>query len=199
LRGDEIAALPTGAGSPRVRQLPFSELGTARFLPDGERIVLAARERGGALRLFVAGFGTEPPRPFGPGIALRFANRETQPLAVSPDGRLVACAEAGGGIAIVPIEGGDAVRIPGVGMNDLPIRWTADGRRLFVFDPGGLPVRVFSVDIERGERRLVREIEPRDPVGVSGVDHVFITRDGQSYAYSYQQFFSDLYLVEGLR
>jgi len=199
LRGDEIAALPTGAGAPRSRQLPFSELGTARFLPDGERIVLAAREGGGALRLFVAGFGTEPPRPFGPGIALRFANRETQPLAVSPDGRLVACAEAGGGIAIVPIEGGDAVRIPGVGMNDLPIQWTADGRRLFVFDPGGLPVRVFSVDIERGERRLVREIEPRDPVGVSGVDHVFITRDGQSYAYSYQQFFSDLFLVEGLR
>jgi hypothetical protein len=36
-------------------------------------------------------------------------------------------------------------------------------------------------------------------VGVSGVDHVFITRDGQSYAYSYQQFFSDLFLVEGLR
>jgi hypothetical protein len=66
-------------------------------------------------------------------IALRFANRETQPLAVSPDGRLVACAEAAGGIAIVPIEGGDVIRIPGMGTNDLPIQWTADGRRLFVF------------------------------------------------------------------
>ena len=45
LRGDEIAALPTGAGAARSRQLPFSELGTARFLPDGERIV-AGRPRG---------------------------------------------------------------------------------------------------------------------------------------------------------
>ena len=84
-------------------------------------------------------------------------------------------------------------------MNDVPIQWTADGRRLFVFDPGELPARVFSIDVERGERRLVLEVEPRDPVGVSGVDHVVITRDGQSYAYSYQQFFSDLFLVEGLR
>ena len=70
---------------------------------------------------------------------------------------------------------------------------------MFIFDPGELPARVFTVDIERGERRPVREIEPRDPVGVSGVDHVVITRDGQSYAYSYQQFLSDLFVVEGLR
>jgi hypothetical protein len=31
------------------------------------------------------------------------------------------------------------------------------------------------------------------------VDHFVMTRDGQSYAYSYQQFFSDLFLVEGLK
>jgi hypothetical protein len=65
--------------------------------------------------------------------------------------------------------------------------------------PGRTLGAVFSIDIERGERRLVREIEPRDPVGVSGVDRILVTRDGQSYAYSYQQFFSDLFLVEGLR
>lgn len=55
------------------------------------------------------------------------------------------------------------------------------------------------MDIERGERRLVRELEPRDPVGVGGIDNIAITRDGQSYAYSYSQVLSDLFLVEGLR
>jgi len=168
-------------------------------MPDGERIVLVAREGAGEMRLFVAGFGAEPPRPFGPGIAPRVLDRQVQSLAVSPDGRLVACAEATGGIAIVPIEGGDATRIPRATVDELPIQWTADGRRLLVFDPAGLPARVFAVDIESGERRLVREIEPRDPVGVSGVDNIRMTRDGQAYAYSYQQFFSDLFLVEGLR
>ena len=200
LRAGEIAALPTGAGVPRVRQLSFSELATARFLPDGERIVLAAREGKGALRLFVTGFGAEPPRAFGPEISLRGASSgEPQPLTISPDGRLVAYAEAAGGIAIVPIEGGKVLRIPGVGVNDMPVQWTADGRRLYVFDPGEVPARLFTVEIQRGERRLVREIEPRDPVGVSGIASIAITRDGQAYAYSYGQVLSDLFLVEGLR
>ena len=200
LRAGEIAALPTGAGVPRVRQLPFSELATARFLPDGDRIVLVAREGKGALRLFVTGFGAEPPRAFGPEISLRGASgNEPQPLTISPDGRLVAYAEAAGGIGIVPIEGGAVLRIPGVGLNDVPVQWTADGRRLYVFDPGEIPARLFTVEIERGERRLVREIEPRDPAGVYGIINMAITRDGQSYAYSYGQILSDLFLVEGLR
>jgi hypothetical protein len=200
LRAGEIVAFPTGAGVLRVRQLPFSELATARFLPDGDRTVLAAREGTGALRLFVAGFGAEPPRAFGPELALREANaREPRPLTASPDGRLVAYAEAAGGIVIVPIEGGKVLRVPGVGVNDVPVQWTADGRRLYIFDPGQLPARLFTVDVERGERRLVREIEPRDPVGVSGIASIAITRDGQSYAYSYGQILSDLFLVEGLR
>ena len=63
LRGDEIVPLPTGARAPRSRRLPFSELGTARFQPDGERIVLAAREGGGSPRLFVFDPGGRTPTP----------------------------------------------------------------------------------------------------------------------------------------
>src|SRR5262249_8467121 len=54
LRGAEVMALPTGAGAPRVRELPFTDIAAGRFLPDAERVVLAAREKEGALRLFVA-------------------------------------------------------------------------------------------------------------------------------------------------
>jgi Tol biopolymer transport system component/tRNA A-37 threonylcarbamoyl transferase component Bud32 len=161
LRSGEIAALPTGAGVPRVRALPFAELAGARFLPDGDRIVLAAREGGGGLRLFITDFGAEPPRRFGPEIALRpAAAREPPPLTVSPDSRLLAFAEAAGGISVVPIEGGAPRRVPGVGVNDLPVQWSADGRRLLIFDPGEIPVRIFTLDLESGERRLVRKIEP---------------------------------------
>ena len=120
-------------------------------------------------------------------------------MTVSPDGRLLAYAESGGGISVVPVEGGEARRVPGAGVNDVPAQWSPDGRRLFVFDPGEVPARLFTLDVERGERRLVREVEPRDPVGVTGISQVSITRDGQAYAYSYQQILSDLFLVEGLR
>jgi serine/threonine protein kinase len=72
-------------------------------------------------------------------------------------------------------------------------------RRLFIFDPGEIPARLLTLDLAGGERRLVREIEPRDPVGVSGISHISVTRDGQAYAYSYSRILSDLFLVEGLR
>jgi len=198
LRGDEIVALPTGAGAPRVRRMPLAGVVAGRFLPDGDRVVLAARE-GQALRLFVAGLGSEPPRAFGPEFTLRVSDGRTRPLVVSPDGRFVTFAERAGGIVVVPVAGGDGHRVPGVGPNDLPVQWSADGRRLFVFDSGELPAHLSTVDVENGERRPASEIEPRDPVGVYGVDMVVVPPDGKSYAYSYQQFFSDLFLVEGLR
>jgi Tol biopolymer transport system component len=195
-----VAALPTGAGVPRVRALPFGDVAAARFLPDGDRMVLAAREKGGPLRLFVADFGGEPPRAFGPDISLRLVSaRETAPMIISPDGRFVAYAESAGGTTVVPIEGGEVRRVPGVGVNEIPVQWSADGRRLFMFDQGQIPARLVTRDIAGGEARLVRLIEPRDPVGVSGIWHISITQDGQAYAYSYQQNLSDLFLVEGLQ
>jgi Tol biopolymer transport system component len=201
-RAGEVAALPAGAGVARVRKLPATEVVAARFLPDGDRMVLAAREGAGALRLYVADFGTEPPRPFGPEEVLLapgssiYARRA---LTVSPDGRFVAYAESGGGIAVVGVEDGQVRRLAGIGRNDVPVQWSADGRRLFTLDPGEVPARLYTVALDGGDRRLVREIELRDPVGVSGVDHVAITRDGSAYAYSYQQMLSDLFVIEGLR
>jgi hypothetical protein len=201
-RADEVTALPTGAGVPRVRKLPLTEVAAARFLPDVDRFVLAAREGAGALRLYVADFGTEPPRPFGPEEVLLapgstiFARRA---LTVSPDGRLVAYAESGGGIAVVAVEGGLLRHVPGVGRNDVPVHWSADGRRLFTLDPGEIPARLYTVALDGSERRLVQEIRPRDPVGVAGVDHIALSRDGSAYAYSYQQMLSDLFVIEGLR
>jgi hypothetical protein len=198
LRGAEIAALPTGAGAARTRALPFAEIAAARFLPGDERVVLAARDGKEAPHLFVAGFGADPPRRFGPEIGLRFGNRTSLPLAVSTDGRLVAFADANGGVSVVPVGGEQASPAAGVEANEWPLQWTTDGR-LLVFDPGRIPARVHSVDVVRGERRLVREVEPRDPVGVTGIDTVLQSADGKAYVYSYQQFFSDLFVVSGLR
>jgi hypothetical protein len=91
-------------------------------------------------------------------------------------------AESGGGIAVVGVEDSQVRRLSGIGRNDLPVQWSADGRRLFTLDPGEIPVRLYSVAIDGSDRRLVHEIEPRDPAGVSGLEYFAITRDGSAYA-----------------
>src|SRR6185295_17200665 len=101
-------------------------------------------------------------------------------------------------MALYPVDGGASIPIPGVRPNERSIRLSADGKGLFVFLRGEVPGRVYRVDLASGERTLVRELSPSDPVGVDGMIVVRCTGGGEHFAYSYGQRLNDLYVVEGL-
>jgi hypothetical protein len=82
--------------------------------------------------------------------------------------------------------------------NDLPVRWSADSRRVFLLDPSQLPTRINAVDAASGRRVLWRELRPVDRAGVAGVE-VALTPDATAYVCSHRQYRSGLYLVKGLR
>lgn len=77
--------------------------------------------------------------------------------------------------------------------------WSSDGKYLFTFRRGELPIQTFRVEIATGKRELFKQISPDDPAGIESVDRLRITRDGKAYAYSCVTELSDLYVVEGLR
>jgi hypothetical protein len=83
--------------------------------------------------------------------------------------------------------------------NDLPVRWSADSRRVFLLDPSQLPAWVNAVDEASGRRVLWRELRPVDRAGVAGVEAVALTPDATAYVCSHRQYRSDLYLVKGRR
>ena len=58
---------------------------------------------------------------------------------------------------------------------------------------------VFTIDVATGRRTLWKELAPPDRTGVNGILAIRITPDGRSYAYSYYQPLSDLFVVEGLK
>ena len=64
---------------------------------------------------------------------------------------------------------------------------------------GRLPARIFALDVASGQRTLVREIAPRDTVGVDAMGDVRLTPDGKSYAYVYIRSLYSLYQVTGLK
>ncbi len=88
---------------------------------------------------------------------------------------------------------------PAPGPTQRPIQWASDGSKLYVLDATEIPARVFVVDVTSGRRQLVHEIHARDSSGVYAIENVALTPDGAAYAYDYQQFQSDLYVVDGLR
>ena len=82
----------------------------------------------------------------------------------------------------------------------MPVRFTPDGRALYVLARGdGARAEIHRVDVASGDRRLWKRVAPADPVGVYGVPRVFLSADGGSYVYSYVRMLDELFLVDGLR
>jgi len=193
-RPSELVLLPTGAGQPRT--LPrgsVQEYHWACFLPDGNRVLLVGNEDGRATRLFVQDVGGGPPRPVTPEGTWMESN------TITPDGRFVVAHAAEN--RLFPLDGGGEGRpVRGLETGDTPLRWSGDGRHLFLRARGaGLPARVVRLDPASGRREAWMALQPDDPTGVVGVGSIVLTPDGRTYVYEYLRALSDLYLVQGMR
>ncbi len=201
---DRLVLVPTGAGErrelrPAHRSMRFSE--AASWFPDGKRVAVVAAEEGRKWRLFA--WGTET------GATPRLLSPESEvgriAPVVSPDGRSVAAVAESGTLTLYPVEGGHSHPVPGGLGGDEPLRWSTDGRSLYVRrGSGGPPARTLSGWIDRigmagGTRQPWRELAPADPAGVFIMGDVRITPDGKSYAYQFVSSLGSLYLAEGLR
>ncbi len=194
--GGNFVLLPTHAGTPRP--IPSQGLQllarSAAWFPDGTRIAFAARQPGHGIRVWVQDLTGSAPRAITPE---GFGFLQSRPI--SPDGRyLVAVSRDHGGM-IFPVDGGPARPVPGLGPAEkplLPVRWSADGRHLFLRN-GEMPLRVELLDLDSGRRQPWKEISAPDLAGTSAA--LWLSADGNSYAYNVQRNLSDLFLVKGLR
>ncbi len=186
--------LPTGAGEPK--RLPMETVSpeqAAAWLPDG-RIVFAGNEANRGVRLFVQGVDGGKPQAITPeGIATAFPG-----FAISPDGRLVAAIGSDRRGMLFRIAGGESRHISGIVDGEFPLRFSEDGRSLYVWKRE-LPARVYRVDLATGNRELWKELMPVDPGGVERISNVVVTPDAKSYAYTFSRLLSDLFVVEGLK
>ena len=139
----------------RLTDLPGKEWFPS-LSPDGD-VLVYAKEVAGRSRLFRQRLGGG-----GPVALLSTALEDDSQPAISPDGRQVAfrSGRAGGGIFLVAMRGGDAVRrISTFGFNPA---WSPDGREI-VFATEGVdgplvrrhPSQIYRVHLATGQQRLV--------------------------------------------
>ena len=190
----EMVLLPTGAGDTRRVGRPAIVASGASFLPGGERVVVSGHAPGAGERLYTLDLAQGALAPISPeGITAYFS------AMASPDGRLAFATGPDGRLTLYPVEGGEPRAVPGTSLDDIAIRWTADGRGLFVQRRAALPARVERVDVATGERKPWLELVPPDPAGVQGIGPIHMSADGRAYVYSYRRKLDQLYVVEGLR
>lgn len=190
----QLLLLPTGAGTPRTLEAGEKSYGFAGgWFPDGRRVAVAASDGAGGARLYVMEVTGGKPKAISPeGVAI-FGK------SISPDGGLVAALGPDGRIALFPTAGGPPRTLPGQVPGDQPVRWTPDGRALYVAESSRLRTRIVRLDVVTGRRETWKELVPADPAGVSLIAPFHLAADGRSYVYSYRRLLSDLYLVQGLR
>jgi hypothetical protein len=185
--------IPTGAGTSRRLERPGLTLMTARWLPpDGGRVLVRARGREGAARLFeidVDGTTINPVTP--EGLAVGVAGWVT-----SPEGSMVAVSTPNGPV-LFPIAGGSPRRVPGTTGRSQVVGWIVSG--LLVSDDPLAGGQVDLVDPATGRRGIWADLQPQDPAGIMSLDLSMLvtTPDGRGYGYTWHRATSDLFLVRG--
>jgi Tol biopolymer transport system component len=183
--------LPTGAGQAVTEQdSQFFHTQRMHFLPDGKGLLMVAAEPGKAPRTYIMMLDGTAPKPVGP--------ESFRGLRVSPDGKWV-LGNKDNATWVIPTSGSD----PGKAL-DLPPDffangWTADSKGIYVADPGGIPLKLYIMDLATGQRKLFQEFAPGDPSGVPGMGVAETTPDGKFSAYGVARTLSYLYVVEGLK
>jgi len=192
---EQLVLLPTGPGETKTfHGDSITSYQAAGWFPDSRRIWFNSVEPGHGVRCQAQDIeGGKPVRVLPEGW---------RGGLVSPDGRSFAAVSADGKFALLSLERADLPPqpIPGLVQGDQFVRWTSDPASIFVaHEDSSNRVRVDRVELSSGRRVLVKTFQPAEPLGSGDVASALVSADGKAWIYSYTRYFSDLFVVEGVR
>ncbi len=183
---------PTGPGEPRrLDQGQFETISyvTGQFVDD-QRVFMCGSQAGHSVRCYIAttaGGTFTPVTPEG-----------TLQAALSPDGTRIA-AQVRDSFVLIAVAGGPSQPARGLRPHDHLVRWSPDGRELWVWRPGDLAVRVERVNPATGQRSPLIDIAPPGRAGVRQYQYLRLADDGRTYAVIALGYASTLFVVDGVR
>jgi Tol biopolymer transport system component len=188
----QLMLLPTGVGEPK--SLPsgtvtYREAGY--WFPDSKHILLVGSEPNHKPRCYMYDIESGQSHPM--------TSEGITPGAISPispDGQLVITNSPQSNRVLFSINDGASRPIPGLQNDDRYVRWSGDGRSLYVTQ-GRWAFNVYRLNLSTGRREPWKEISYSNPAGLIFVGPLLLTPDGLSHAYTYVRVQTDLFLVEG--
>ena len=149
----QLLLLPTGAGQPVTLTHDSISHHFATLLPDGKRFLFEGSEPGHALRNWVQDVTGGRPLPITP--------EGTVGKSVSPDGKLLVAVDGERKFWLYPTDGGQPRALSGIEPEEETIRWSADGKDLFVANYDVIPAKVYQIEVSTGRRQLVYNLAPK--------------------------------------
>lgn len=191
----QLIAIPVGPGETvHLPQIGLNCQAGGQWFADSRRILFAASEPGKGTRLWTQNvFPQDTPQPFtGERMTLRGH-------ALSPDGTMVVATAADRTTSIYPINGDPPIPVAGLQPDDEFVRWSPDGKFLYVSIAKCCPSQVFQLDRHTGARKHWMDIAPTDRTGVFRMNSVLLTPDAATAVYGTVRYLVNLQLIDRIR
>jgi len=160
------------------------------FFPDGKSLLISGSEIGKGQRCYRIELSDR---------ALKAVTPEgTDNCRLSADGSSVVARRQGAGWFRFSIAGEELGQLPGLAPGEDVIRWSRDGRSLFVFADRNVSPRIERYEIATGKRTTV-QVLTAGRTAVTSVWNAVLSSDESSYAYTFDRTLSVLYAVEGVQ
>jgi eukaryotic-like serine/threonine-protein kinase len=183
-----LMLLPTGPGESRFPKIEGMHFDGVEWFSDNKRILFTGNETGQATRTWMYDLETNQSTPL--------TTEGTRGIRVSPDGKWFITVDPHK-LLLSPVGGGDS-KIIGDLQGESVVRWSGDGRYLFLQqrEPASIKISRLDVTTRRKEPWLVVKIpEP----GAQFLGPLALSEDGKSYAITFQRDLANLFLVRGLK
>ncbi len=184
-----LMLLPTGPGESRFLKVDGVHFESLGWFPDSKRVLFTGNEPGRPVRTWTYDLDSDKSIPLTPESA-----RGTQ---VSPDGHWFVFADSHG-TSLAPVEGGPHRTLTQLEKGEAVLRWSADGRELFLQKPEGDAIKISRLDVSTGHKEVWQTLKVPEP-GAEFIGAFALSADGKACAFSFQHDLANLYLVNGLK
>jgi eukaryotic-like serine/threonine-protein kinase len=194
-----LVLLPTGVGEAKPLSTGPILVHSAAWFPDGKRILVSASAPGKPVSYYALDAGGGEPRIIA--SAENDFGGDVFRGTISPDGRFLARVSKERHLYLLPLGGGQRREVAGAEPDELPVRWSGDGRFLFVVKRKGTREIISRLDPVSGRREPWKEFTiSADAVGLRADEiSILLSSDGNALFWGYQRYSDELYLVDGLK
>jgi hypothetical protein len=93
------------------------------------------------------------------------------------------------------------VAVPQLKNGDQPLRYSADGKSIFVErdQPNPTIAEIWKIGLANGQRDRLFTIKVPDLPGMVGLSFIAVSPDGKAYSFQYVSTKATLYVVKGVR
>jgi Tol biopolymer transport system component len=181
--------LPTGAGESRFAKIEGMHFDGVEWFSDSKRILFTGNETGHPTRTWMYDLETDKSTPLTPE-----GSRGTR---VSPDGKWFVTVDPHK-LLLSPVGGGDAKTVADLEGGESIVRWSGDGRYLFLQqrEPGS--IKISRLDLTTRHKKPWLVVKVPEP-GAQFFGPLALSADGKSYATTFQRDLANLFLVRGLK